>query len=329
MPDNTLTLPCDTQPPALVSIASVELDTGLPKDTLRVWERRYGFPKPLRNTFGERAYPVEQVARLRLVQRLLQTGQRPRHIVPMELAELQALLQDTEPLAVPIKPASHGEWNELQACMQLLGQHDMHGLRQTLNQASMQRGLRACVQEVIGPLTTLVGEAWMRGDIHVYEEHLYTECVTTFLRRALGAVARDVKKSTPRILLTTLPTEPHGLGLLMAETLFALEACDCTSLGVQTPLADIVRAAESQGSDIVALSFSACLKPTHVLNTLEQLRGQLPDSVGIWVGGSNPALSHIGLDSLLVVQRLQDIPTCLALWRGSHGSSGSAALPRT
>ncbi|MBK8767339.1 MAG: MerR family transcriptional regulator, partial [Burkholderiaceae bacterium] len=29
-----------------LSISAVERDTGLSKDTLRVWERRYGFPLP-------------------------------------------------------------------------------------------------------------------------------------------------------------------------------------------------------------------------------------------------------------------------------------------
>ena len=37
------------------SIAEVERETGLGKDTLRVWERRYGFPVPQRDRLGERA----------------------------------------------------------------------------------------------------------------------------------------------------------------------------------------------------------------------------------------------------------------------------------
>ena len=37
-----------------LSIAAVERDTGLAKDTLRVWERRYGFPQPVRDAFDER-----------------------------------------------------------------------------------------------------------------------------------------------------------------------------------------------------------------------------------------------------------------------------------
>ena len=41
---------------ALRGIAEVERETGLGKDTLRVWERRYGFPTPSRDPQGERLY---------------------------------------------------------------------------------------------------------------------------------------------------------------------------------------------------------------------------------------------------------------------------------
>ena len=49
------------------SIAAVERETRLSKDVLRVWERRYGFPQPVRDANGERCYPAEQVDRLRLM----------------------------------------------------------------------------------------------------------------------------------------------------------------------------------------------------------------------------------------------------------------------
>ena len=52
-------------PAPYVSIAAVERDTGLSKDTLRVWERRYGFPQPDRDNNGERSYPHEQLEKLR------------------------------------------------------------------------------------------------------------------------------------------------------------------------------------------------------------------------------------------------------------------------
>ena len=51
----------------LFDIASVERDTGIGKDTLRVWERRYGFPIPVRDERNERLYPQPQVEQLRLI----------------------------------------------------------------------------------------------------------------------------------------------------------------------------------------------------------------------------------------------------------------------
>ena len=40
----------------LVSIRVVERETGLSKDVLRIWEKRYGFPLPERTELGERLY---------------------------------------------------------------------------------------------------------------------------------------------------------------------------------------------------------------------------------------------------------------------------------
>ena len=76
-----------------LSIAAVERDTGLGKDTLRVWERRYGFPAPARDAFGERTYPMEQVEKLRIIKRLMDHGQRPGRIVALPVAGLHALSQ--------------------------------------------------------------------------------------------------------------------------------------------------------------------------------------------------------------------------------------------
>ena len=73
-----------------VGIAAVERETGFSKDTLRVWERRYGFPKPSRDANGERAYPSDQVHLLRRVRRLMDQGARPGRIFAMGVEALEA-----------------------------------------------------------------------------------------------------------------------------------------------------------------------------------------------------------------------------------------------
>ena len=73
------------------TISQVERDTGIAKDTLRIWERRYGFPLPERDEKGERLYPDEQVRRLITIRKLLDHGMRPNKVVPLDPAGLEAL----------------------------------------------------------------------------------------------------------------------------------------------------------------------------------------------------------------------------------------------
>ena len=61
----------------LLSISAVERETGLSKDVLRMWERRYGFPKPARDENGEREYSPADIAKLRAIRRLMDVGMRP------------------------------------------------------------------------------------------------------------------------------------------------------------------------------------------------------------------------------------------------------------
>jgi MerR family transcriptional regulator, light-induced transcriptional regulator len=68
----------------LLSISAVERETGLSKDTLRAWERRYGFPTPLRDAKGDRRYSMQQVERLRKIKRLVDHGFRPSKVIGTE-----------------------------------------------------------------------------------------------------------------------------------------------------------------------------------------------------------------------------------------------------
>ena len=51
--------------PRLLSIGQICEETGLTADVIRVWERRYGFPVPVRRPSGHRRYQFEDLARLK------------------------------------------------------------------------------------------------------------------------------------------------------------------------------------------------------------------------------------------------------------------------
>jgi MerR family transcriptional regulator, light-induced transcriptional regulator len=298
---------------AAVSIAAVERDTGLSKDTLRVWERRYGFPTPQRDAFSERTYPHEQVEQLRVIRRLMDHGHRPGKVVGLSLARLEALSASLPPSAPPA--SGHADVAALGA---LIKGHDADALRRALSQAAARLGLAGLIAQVLAPMNAWIGDTWMRGELEIFEEHVYTESVHVVLRHALGNLPTASPGAQPRVLLSTFPQESHGLGLLMAEALLALEGCSCLSLGTQTPIDDIARAALAYHCDVVALSFTASLNPKLVVAGLLELRQKLPPSIAIWAGGACPVIHQRDIAGVCTVAGLDGIAAEVALWRKTH-----------
>lgn len=296
---------------AMSSIAAVERDTGLSKDVLRIWERRYGFPRPLRDAAGERVYPPEQVHKLRLLQRLIGAGHRPGRLMSRPVEELQALIDRSRVQSVPDSDPEVARWLD-----RLVGL-EVATLRRELSQAQLREGLARFVTGKALPFALAVGQAWMRGRLQVYQEHVFSEVMQGVLRQAIASVPVPAAGARPRVLLSTFPGEAHGLGLLMAEALLALEGCECLSLGVQTPLDDLAQAARAHRSDIVALSFASAPARRSVLEGLTVLRAALSEPVQLWVGGMYRWLSQHPRPGIMPLASLSDLGPAVAAWRAS------------
>lgn len=304
----------------LWSIAEVERDTGLGKDTLRVWERRYGFPQPTRDVHGERQYDHGQLLRLRLIKRLMDAGHRPGKVVGLPADSLEQLcdLASLAPKAAEVNRSAAAcspldpEW------IDWLRNDETERMRNGLQHHIMRQGLAHAVEHLVAPLCMMVGESWMRGELSVYQEHLFTEAVQSVLRDAIAAVesgGRQLQRR-PRVLLTTTPNEQHALGLLMAECFFALEECEHISLGPCTPIPDIVVAARQLNVDIVALSFSSHATRREVADSLQQLIDQLPKGIEVWAGGAAVAAHRRGLpDAACLLRKAGDVGLHVAAWR--------------
>lgn len=139
-------------------------------------------------------------------------------------------------------------------------------------------------RELMPEMNRSVGEAWGKGGIAIRDEHLYSETVQALVRESLASLAHP--EGTPRTLLTTVTGEAHMLGLLMLEAVMSLEQACCISLGPQSPLEEIARAAPDFQGDIVALSFSVVFPKKQILPMLRVLRSALPPEVKLWAGGA-------------------------------------------
>jgi DNA-binding transcriptional MerR regulator/methylmalonyl-CoA mutase cobalamin-binding subunit len=292
----------------LLNISAVERETGLSKDVLRMWERRYGFPKPRRDENGERQYSVVEVGKLRAIKRLMDVGMRPGKIIPLSAEELNALADAR--VSHPRESLAPALERDVLA---MLHSYDVTALQHTLANLVMRQGLQKFVLDTVSPLNRAVGDAWMRGELQVFEEHLYTEQLQVALRTAINAFPRQT--GVPRALLTTFPNEQHGLGLLMVEALLVPEGVQCISLGPQTPLEDVRRAAVAHKAHIVALSFSAAFPVRQATDGLSTLRRQLPAHVTLWAGGEMTRRVRKTLPGVVLIPDLAASLGALRGWR--------------
>lgn len=290
-------------------IASVEQATGIARATLRIWERRYGFPQPGRDPRGERSYPDEQVRKLRLIADLMGQGHRPGRLVQLTLQQLTALAGSARRNAGEDPSAAIAD-----PVVAALRRHDLPALLRLLEEDVRRLGLAGFVAERMAPLNVTVGHAWARGELEVYEEHLYTEAVQHVVRGQLARVA-EPSGDGPRVLLATFPEEAHGLGLLMAQVMLVLEGCPCTSLGVRVPLQQILAACSAFRADVVGLSFTPSMNPAHVLRGLEQLRGELAPEVAVWAGGRSPVLARHRIAGVQPLPDIAQLPATVSRWR--------------
>lgn len=288
-----------------VPISALERETGISKEVARKWEIRYGFPSPERDENGDRLYSAQQVLSLRLIRRLLGAGMRPSKVVGLDLATLEQLAQNVAPEMVAKSS------NFSTQLLESLAQHDLRQLEHLLRGQLHRQGLSLFARETVARLNIIVGEAWLRGEIRVFEEHLYTEVVRGVLQEAVRTVTET--SGAPRVVLSTAPGELHTLGLLMANAVLSLEGACCIGLGAQTPSIEIVTAVKACAIDVVGLSFSIAHPVRESAQFLRDLRSRLDPSVDIWAGGLGVARLR-RMEGICIMRTLEEIGPAVQAW---------------
>ena len=233
----------------LLSIGALSRAAGIPVQTLRTWESRYGFPDAVRRPSGHRVYPVAVVARLRRVAEAIARGHRAGQVVAASDDELAALLQ-VAPQRSPDAPPDDGVDGLLRAVIAF----DSESLQRLLLPDWARLGPVAFLTRRIGPLVVAVGAAWEDGRLDVGHEHFLTERVGDLLR-SLRLPFED-RASGPVIVLATLPGETHGLGVQMAALVLAAAGLQVLSLGTEVPtpqIAQVCKDVRARGARAVGL----------------------------------------------------------------------------
>ena len=274
----------------LLSIGALSSATGIPVDTIRTWERRYGFPIAERKPSGHRVYALSTVPRLRRIAQAMARGHRAAEVVPASEGALEALLvalPETRPEARPVRRAtpapSPGGHAELADLLDATRTFDTERLTQAFQSDWARLGPLEFLEQRAAPLLTAIGNAWAEGALDVRHEHFGSSVLGDFLRAV--RLPLDARATGPIVALATLPGELHGLGLQMSALVFALAGWRTLVLGVDTPVAQIAALAHEAPIAAVAVS---CVQPRGrgVAGPVRALRRQLPRRLPLIVGGA-------------------------------------------
>lgn len=310
------------------SIAAAARATGLTQHTLRAWERRFGFPAPVRLPSGHRRFTTEQVERLKLIRRALTQGHRASAVVPLPVERLHALLPS---LAAEPDPAAH--W--CAGVIEHLRSFNLQAVASALRHASAALGVRVFLEERVLPLLVEVGTRWERGQLDIRHEHLLSETLEDELR-ALRLALEPGSEGRP-LLLAALPGELHGLPLHVVALAAAARGRRVRLLGLDTPLEEIFQAALGTNAEVVGISVSAPNASAATVAALNRLHTALAPRAALWVGGSgsagleglHPAIARIA-DLKTLDEQLARLPGAAVVGervRGKRGSRGAARRP--
>lgn len=263
-------------------MGAVTRRTGIGEHTLRAWERRFGFPAPLRLASGHRRFSGDQVQHLLLIAKALESGYRAGDIVPLPLADLEQLLQSSG--VFDRTGATSNAEDVMSLALDACRRFDWESLAALLHNEAVVLGLPRFLRERVSPLLDEVGNAWGRGEIEIRHEHFFCQVLEDELRR-LRAPLETAAKGRP-VAITSLPNEVHGLGLQVAALAIVTAGRSVRVLGPQLPVEEIVQAAKALEASAVGLSVSVHADPEETAREITAVREGLPDGVALWIGGA-------------------------------------------
>jgi methanogenic corrinoid protein MtbC1 len=290
-----------------LSIGALSRATGIPVETLRTWERRYGFPVSERKPSGHRVYALSSVPRLRRIAEALAQGHRAGETVAASDADLTALLSVT-PLDLASVPHREEPIGEIDDLLKTVETFDARRLTQLLSADWQRLEPLDFLRTRVAPLIRAVGDAWEAARLEIRHEHFLSERMEDFLRAQ--RLPLEERARGPLVVCASLSGEAHGLGLQMVALLLAHVGCRLLYLGTEVPPGQIAELTKDLDARVVAISVSLANKGENMTAQLERLRGLLPRRLTLLVGGDGAPAPRPGLK---VVQDLAE----LAAW-GHH-----------
>jgi MerR family transcriptional regulator, light-induced transcriptional regulator len=279
--------------------------TGIPRNTLIAWERRYGLLNPERRENGYRRYTEHDVSQLLKVKNALTAGLKISEAV--ELLHTQSAA-DAEQAKLPpeleekIQPISEFSMDtpyarmrqELLAALVSYRGQDASEILARLVTVSFSIRL----QEVYFPVLHEIGDRWERGDISIAQEHFATGLIKNHLAAifvSTPAPALDAE----HVVSVTMPHDEHEIAALALAIHLSLKGRRVTYLGSKLPKEELIQFCLKHRPQLVCISCITLPSRGDLRLFTDALRPVVQQGTRVVMGGTS--LVGVEMDPLIEV----------------------------
>lgn len=245
----------------LFNTKAVSQETGVPADTFRAWERRYGVPRPQRTEGGHRLYSQRDIALIRWL--------RDRTAEGMTISQAIALMSNNGVTglswinnALEVEPRS---WERVMSqLVAALTEFDSARAEQLLGEAFSLYPVEDVFLHIVQPTMIEIGEQWHQGKLSVTVEHFATQ----FIRRKLSSLFNTYHITDGRglIIVGCASGEQHDLGALMLSVFLVRHGWQVIYLGPDVPIDDLMETIERIQPDMVCMAASTIDTAIHLMD---------------------------------------------------------------
>ena len=297
----------------MFNLGAVLRETGIKADTLRAWERRYGFPTPERTSGGHRLYTQREIETVKWLHARQDEGLRISRAVELwrsfEVDGKDPLEELTYPsfVSATTLPTGEGidelrsEWVE--ACTSF----DEGRAEGILNQAFALYPPEAVCFDLLATALAEIGEGWYVADITVQQEHFASELATRRIESLISSSPPPTLAGG--VLVLCPPGEGHTFSPLLITFIIRRSQREAIFLGANVPVEKIDEVIQAMDPKLVILT----AQQLHTAASLRDMASHLaerniPSAFGGRIFTINPGLKdHLHGQSL--GDWIRDVPS--------------------
>jgi DNA-binding transcriptional MerR regulator len=254
--------------------------TGLSRDVIRVWERRFEILKPTRGANRYRNYSDEDVALLKFLKQQLDTG---GSIGELSKLGREELLSRARAAAPQVSFVADVFSRLLQELLSSLNPFNRVIFEKRLNGAVAVVPFEEALHGILLPLQEQVGQLWHDGRLDVAIEHYVTRLIQQKIFSAMNQL--PVAEFGAKVVVACPPGEEHDIAALAVAYRCRVRGCRVHYLGANVPLVSLTRLCEQVEPDLTIMSFPVVPSEANATDLVQALADEVRPVSDLAVGG--------------------------------------------